>query len=136
MYFKTTICVKKRINDFLNQFHFPLFIKKKKKNNLTKKKMHKLATVCCKYEKKDVAKFNKIINFKTGQSTFITPVKSIWNNSFWNFSFFHFIQWFSPSRHSVIFLEFLLCEKEQQVVSSRDSIRVHSFAMIHRTVYV
>ena len=97
--------------------------------------MHKLATVRCKYEKKGRCKVQQD-NFKTGQSTFITPVKSIWNSSFWNFSFFHFIQWFSPSRHTVIFLEFLLCEKEQQVVSSRDSIRVHSFATIHHTVYV
>ena len=70
-----------------------------------------VATVRCKVQQDNME----------GKSTFITPVKSIWNISFWNFSFFHFIESFSPSRHSVIFLELLLCEKEQQIVYSRDS---------------
>ena len=38
--------------------------------------------------------------------TFVSPIKCWWNLSLWYFSFFHFVQRFSPSRHSVIFLEF------------------------------
>lgn len=40
--------------------------------------------------------------------TFVSPVKCWWNFSFWYFGFFHFIQRFTPSRHSVILLEFFL----------------------------